>query len=114
MGQGVNMPSSDLDAMNARATELGNSYRESGDLDSLEQAVTLIGQIAAATNSSDPDRSWHLHKLANALRIEDVRAEDDAVLAEAVRYVREVLAVTAPDDPDRVEFLRRLAYLLSI
>ena len=108
------MPSSDLDAMNARATELVNSYRATGDLDSLEQAVTVIGQIAAATPADDPDLAKRHKRHANALEKLARNQESAESIPQLVRAWRETVAATRSGDPDRAWHLHKLANALRI
>jgi hypothetical protein len=88
------------------------SYRQSGQLPLLREAVDLFRSAAAAVPDDDPGLATHLANLGVALRMLFERTGDTAALAEEVASGRKAVNVTPADDPELAGRLDNLAEAL--
>jgi hypothetical protein len=97
----------------SQAIIFAHRYERTGDLTTLDRAITLFRRIATTTPESHPNTGRYLSNLGNSLQSRYDRTGDLAVLDEAIQSHRRAMAATRDDDPDRGIYLSGLSVNLG-
>lgn len=102
------------DSMSAvdRGMNLIESYKQTGQLPQLLEAIALYREAIHLVPAEHPNRSMYLNLLSSALHRQFRSTEELALLIEAVAMARQAVAHTPADHPFRAVHLGTLGYSL--